>query len=244
MRLIARNEIVLLFRYSAAARSIQTSVHLTYVQGTVMSRRCHRNPPCSRILIIKRTSTAIDGAQRTSFVDCWVNGLVHRLPAFPCIDDQDAELFRTIDLSGTAQVNDQRLCYFAAEQIIRDVAPCVLEEIGLHTYADRMRALPRLVSRAAAQKASDLCFEIPQSASLNSIDRRTLSIGTVVCALSALPTSNWFYAMSNAGQTASIYINTSRNHARALTTVYELFSTLVEFARAPAFVPAAAESKK
>ena len=172
----------------------------------------------------------------------WVNGLVHRLPEFPCIDDEDAQLFQSIDLSGTADVEDQRLCYFAAEQIVRDVAPCVLEEIGLKAYADRMRALPSLVSHAAAQKASDLCFEIPQSASLNSIDRRTLSIGTVVCALSALPTGNWFYAMSNAGSTASIYIKTARNHARALTTVYQLFATLVEFARTPAFVTA--ESKK
>ena len=172
----------------------------------------------------------------------WVNGLVHRLPEFPCIDDEDAQLFQSIDLSGTADVEDQRLCYFAAEQIVREVAPCVLEEIGLKAYADKMRALPPLVSHAAAQRASDLCFEIPQSASLNSIDRRTLSIGTVVCALSALPTGNWFYAMSNAGSTASIYIKTARNHARALTTVYQLFATLVEFARAPAFV--AAESKK
>ena len=172
----------------------------------------------------------------------WLNGLTHRLPEFPYIDDADAQLFQAIDLSGTADVDDQRLCYFAAEQIVRDVAPCVLEDIGLKAYADKMRALPPLVSRAAAQKASDLCFEIPQDASLNSIDRRTLSIGTVVCALSALPTGNWFYAMSNAGSTASIYIKTASNHARALTTVYQLFATLVEFARAPAFV--AAESKK
>jgi hypothetical protein len=174
----------------------------------------------------------------------WVNGLVHELPAFPCIDEQDQLLFRSVDLSGTAQVDDRRLCYFAAEQIVRDVAPCVLEEIGLHAYADKMRALPALVSRAAAQKASDLCFQIPQSASLNSIDRRTLSIGTVSCALSALPTGNWFYAMSNAGSTASIYIKSARNHARALTTVYGLFLTLVEFARTPAFVHATADLKK
>jgi len=174
----------------------------------------------------------------------WINGLVHELPAFPRIDEQDQLLFRSVDLSGTAQVDDRRLCYFAAEQIVRDVAPCVLEEIGLNAYADKMRALPTLVSRAAAQRASDLCFEIPQSASLNSIDRRTLSIGSVVCALSALPTGNWYYAMSNAGSTASIYIKTARNHARALTTVYGLFMTLVEFARTPAVVRATADVKK
>ena len=173
----------------------------------------------------------------------WVNGLVHQLPEFPCIDAEDAQLFQAIDLTGTAEVNDQRLCYFAAEQIVRDVAPCILEEIGLRQYADKMRALPRLVSRAAAQRASDLCFQIPQSGSLSSIDRRTLSIGAIVCALSALPTGNWFYAMSNAGSTASIYIKTARNHARALTTIYELFATLVEFARAPALVPTAVELK-
>ena len=173
----------------------------------------------------------------------WVNGLVHELPAFPRIDVQDQLLFRSVDMSGTADVDDRRLCYFAAEQIVRDVAPCVLEEIGLNAYADKMRALPTLVSRAAAQKASDLCFQIPQSASLNSIDRRTLSIGTVVCALSALPTGNWFYAMSNAGSTASIYIKTARNHARALTTVHGLFMTLVEFARTPPLVRATADVK-
>ena len=166
----------------------------------------------------------------------WVNGLVHEVPTFPRIDDQDAALFQALDLSQTCEANDQPLCYFAAEQIVRDVAPYVLEEIGLHAFADRMRALPPIASPAAARKASDLCFEVPQDAYLNTIDRRTLMIGTLTCALTALPTSNWFYLMSNAGSTAAIYVKTARNHAQALTTIYQMFTTLVEFARTPAFV--------
>ena len=166
----------------------------------------------------------------------WVNGLVHEVPTFPRIDDQDAALFQTLDLSRTWEANDQRLCYFAAEQIVRDVAPCILEEIGLQAFADKMRALPPIASPAAAQKASDLCFEVPQDAYLNTIDRRTLMIGTLTCAMTALPTSNWFYLMSNAGSTAAIYIKTARNHAQALTTIYQMFTTLVEFARTPALV--------
>jgi hypothetical protein len=174
----------------------------------------------------------------------WVNGLTQKVPTFPCLDDEDARLFRAVDLSGTGEVPEQRLCYFAAEQIVRDVAPSVLEDIGLKPYADRMRALPPLVSQSAARKASDLCFQIPQSASLNAIDARTLIIGTVVCALTALPTGNWYYAMSNAGATASIYIKTARNHAQALTTIYEMLMALVEHARAPAFSDTALESRK
>jgi len=163
----------------------------------------------------------------------WVNGLVHQVPTFPRIDDADAALFQAIDLSGTLGANNQRLCYFAAEQIVRDVAPCILEELGLHLFADKMRALPPIASSAAAQKASDFCFEVPQDAYLNTIDRRTLMIGTLTCALTALPTSNWFYLMSNAGSTAAIYIRTARNHAQALTTMYQMFTALVESARTP-----------
>ncbi|MBA2549134.1 MAG: hypothetical protein H0V16_11865 [Burkholderiaceae bacterium] len=163
----------------------------------------------------------------------WVNGLVHQVPTFPRIDDADAALFQAIDLSGTLGANNQRLCYFAAEQIVRDVAPCILEELGLHLFADKMRALPPIASAAAAQKASDFCFEVPQDAYLNTIDRRTLMIGTLTCALTALPTSNWFYLMSNAGSTAAIYIRTARNHAQALTTMYQMFTALVESARTP-----------
>ncbi len=166
----------------------------------------------------------------------WVNGLVHEVPTFPRIDDEDAVLFQTIDLSGTSGADDQRLCYFAAEQIVRDVAPCLLEEIGLPVYADKMRALPPIASAAAAQEASDLCFEVPQDAYLNTIDRRTLMIGTLTCAMTALPTGNWFYLMSNAGSTAAIYLRTSRNHAHALMTIYRMLTTLVEFARMPALV--------
>lgn len=166
----------------------------------------------------------------------WVNGLVHQVPTFPRIGDEDAALFQTIDLSRTSEANDQRLCYFAAEQIVRDVAPCILEEIGLQVFADKMRALAPIASPAAAQKASDLCFEVPQDAYLNTIDSRTLMIGTLTCAITALPTSNWFYLMSNAGSTAAIYIKTSRNHAQALTTIYQMFTTLTEYARMPALV--------
>lgn len=163
----------------------------------------------------------------------WVNGLVHQVPTFPRIGDEDAVLFQTIDLSRTSEANDQRLCYFAAEQIVREIAPSILEEIGLQAYADKMRALPPIASPEAAQTASDLCFEVPQDAYLNTIDRRTLMIGTVTCALTALPTSNWFYLMSNAGSAAAIYIRTARNHAQALTRTYRMFTTLVEFARTP-----------
>ena len=163
----------------------------------------------------------------------WVNGLVHQVPTFPRIDEQDAALFKSVDLSRTWEANDQRLCYFAAEQIVRDVAPHILEEIGLKVFADKMRALPPITSPAAAQQASDLCFEVPQHAFLNTIDRRTLMIGTLTCALTALPTSNWFYLMSNAGSSAAIYIKTAQNHAQALTTIYRMFTTLVEFARTP-----------
>ena len=166
----------------------------------------------------------------------WVNGLVHQVPTFPRIDEQDAALFLTLDLSRTWEANDQRLCYFAAEQIVRDVAPHILEEIGLQVFADKMRALPLIASPAAAQQASDLCFEVPQHAYLNTIDRRTLMIGTLTCALTALPTSNWFYLMSNAGSTAAIYLKTARNHAQALTTIYQMFTTLVDFARTPTLV--------
>jgi hypothetical protein len=164
----------------------------------------------------------------------WINGLVHQVPTFPRIDDADAALFQAIDLSGTLEANNQSLCYLAAEQIVREVAPFLLEEIGLQAYAAKMRALPPIASPAAAQKASDLCFEVPQDAYLNTIDRRTLMIGTVTCAVTALPTSNWFYLMSNAGSTAAIYIRTARNHAQALTTIYQMFTTLVEFARTSA----------
>ena len=166
----------------------------------------------------------------------WVNGIVHEVPTFPRIDEQDAALFKSVDLSRTSEANDQRLCYFAAEQIVRDVAPHILEEIGLQVFADKMRALPPIASPAAAQQASDLCFEVPQHAFLNTIDRRTLIIGTLTCALTALPTSNWFYLMSNAGSTAAIYIKTAHNHAQALTTIYQMFTTLVEFARTPTLV--------
>lgn len=163
----------------------------------------------------------------------WINGLAHHEPAFPHIDNADVELFQAIDLSGTRQAHDQRLSYFAIEQTLREIALVVVEESGLHEYTKKVRSLQPLTSPESALKALDVCFAVPQSPWLQPIDRCTLIMGTVTCAISALPTENWFYAMSNAGTSASIYIKTARNHAHALTQIYQSFANLVAFARTP-----------